>query len=328
MPPSRYTSKVCAWLGAGILAPVIPWSPLHAEKSIHESRPADPQGLVEIAAVSGSVEVSGWDRSEVEVSGTVGDKVERVEVTGAAHRTFIRVVPRPAWGWGADSEARLNIHVPVKSAVSATVVNAGLKLTGIQGELQLQTVSGNVSGDVGGDVRANTASGDVWITARSAKTVELNTISGSIHLLGGGGEVEITTVSGEATIELAALSRGRFKSVSGDVTASLGILAGGQIDGESVSGDFRLTFPSAPSADFDVQSVSGSINNCFGPKPAESRHGSGSRLQFKNGDDHARVRIKTKIGDVQLCVNRADGTDAAAERSKQHYGRRPIPYAL
>jgi hypothetical protein len=34
----------------------------------------------------------------------------------------------------------------------------------------------------------------------------------------------------------------------------------------------------------------------------QSRYGPGSRLEFKNGDGHAHVRVNTKSGDVRLCV--------------------------
>jgi hypothetical protein len=63
-----------------------------------------------------------------------------------------------------------------------------------------------------------------------------------------------------------------------------------------------LKFAAAPAAEFDVQSFSGDIRNCFGPKPMESRYGPGSRLEFKNGEGHAHVRVNTKSGDVRLCA--------------------------
>jgi DUF4097 and DUF4098 domain-containing protein YvlB len=145
-------------------------------------------------------------------------------------------------------------------------------------------------------------SGDVRLTARAARAVEVKTISGDIQLMGGGGEVDITTVSGSATIELSDVSRGRFKSVSGDMTVELALAPDGQLESESVSGDVSLKFAAAPAAEFDVQSFSGDIRNCFGPKPMESRYGPGSRLEFKNGEGHAHVRVNTKSGGVRLCT--------------------------
>jgi hypothetical protein len=303
MSKSQPDARQGAWIPICALAAlIVPWSLVQAGKAIQEHRAADPQGEVEIVNVVGMVEVDGWDRSEVEVGGTAGDNVDRVDVTTAGNRTLIHVVSRSGHAWGSDGEARLVVHVPAKSAVTATLVSANFKVTGVLGDLKVQSVSGNLRGDVGGNVRATTVSGDVRLTAHSAKAVEVKTISGDIQLMGGGGEVDIMTVSGSAMIELADVTRGRFKSVSGDMTAELSLAPDGQLEGESVSGDLSLKFAAAPAAEFDVQSFSGDIKNCFGPKPLESRYGPGSRLEFKNGEGHAHVRVNTKSGDVRLCA--------------------------
>jgi DUF4097 and DUF4098 domain-containing protein YvlB len=303
MSKAQSEARYHGWIAiCALTALVVPWSLVHAGKTILERRAADPQGEIEIVNVSGMVEVVGWDRGEVEVSGTAGDSVDRVDVTSAGNHTSIHVMSRSAPSWGSDCEAHLVVHVPAKSAVTATLVSADFKVTGVQGDVKLQAVSGNLSGDVGGDVRATTVSGNVRLTARAAKTIEIKTISGDIRLTGGGGDVDMTTVSGSAAIELAGVSRGRFKSISGDMTAALAVVPDGQIESESVSGDVSLNFAAAPAAEFDVQSFSGDIKNCFGPKPVESRWGPGSRLEFKNGEGHARVRINTKSGGVRLCV--------------------------
>jgi DUF4097 and DUF4098 domain-containing protein YvlB len=307
----------------------VPWSLVHARRAIEEHRAAQLQGEVEIINVSGKVEVDGWDRSEVEVTGSAGDNVERVDVLSAGNRTTVRVVTRSTRSWGVDGEANLIVHVPAKSAVTATLVSADFKVAGVAGDLKVQTVSGQLSGDAGGDVRAGTVSGDVRLTARAAKTIEIKTISGDIHLTGGGGDVDITTVSGSTTLELADVARARFKSVSGDLTAALALLADGQIESESVSGDVSFKFSSAPAAEFDVQSFSGDINNCFGPKPLESRYGPGSRLSFTNGEGHANVRISTKSGDVRLCVKGTGSTHTSA-LSLARLARPPmvVPYVF
>jgi hypothetical protein len=330
MSNSHSAARYIGWITTCALASlVVPWSLVHAGRAIQERRAADLRGEIEIVNVSGKIEVEGWDRSEIEVSGTAGDNVERVDVTSAANRTSIRVLSRSSRNWGSDDEARLVVHVPAKSAVTATLVTADFKVSGVFGDLKVQTVSGNLSGDAGGDVRATTVSGDVRLTARAAGAIEIKTISGDIRLTGGGGEVDISTVSGKAIIELADVGRGRFKSVSGDIQAELALTHDGRIEGESVSGDLSLTFAAAPAAEFDVQSFSGDIKNCFGPKPVESRYGPGSRLQFTNEAGHGRVRINTKSGDVRLCVKGMSGTHVSAlSLARLRDSRMVVPYAF
>jgi DUF4097 and DUF4098 domain-containing protein YvlB len=305
-----------SWLAGGIIGAVlIPWRVSEA-RPVHEQLAVDPQGSIEIVEVAGSVALSGWDRPEIEVTGTAGDEVDRVEVTASGGRSVVRVISRSGTAHGGGNEAKLTVHVPMKSAVTITLVSADLALARLQGSVKLQTVSGDVTGDVGGDIRAATVSGSVRVTAAAARMIEVKTVSGTIHVSGSGGEVEISTISGDATLDLVSIARGRFKSVSGGLTAAFTLATDGRFEGESVSGNLEVKFVGTPAADFDVQSVSGNISNCFGPKPKEAQYGPGSRLAFKSGEGNAHVQIETKSGNVSLCTKDSPGKkDAQTRRS-------------
>lgn len=286
-----------------LLLLAVPWSLAHAT-SVDEHHPANPQGAVEIENVAGSVDVQGWDKSEVAVTGTIGRDVERVDVHGDGNRTSVRVLLPNGSMHMRDGEAHLVIHVPANSSVSASVVSSELKVSGVHGALDLRSVSGTISGEGGGDVRVNDVSGDIRFTATAAKRIEAREISGDLTLTGGDSDIEATTVSGDARLTLGTVSHARFKSVSGGISASLTPASDMQIDGETVSGNITLTFASEPAADYDVRALSGDIENCFGPKPIEPRYGPGKRLTFKTGDTNARVRLSTNSGEVKLCTKK------------------------
>ena len=290
----RLMTRVAA---AALCASLAPWSAVHAD--YHQTVSADPQGSVEIVAVAGSVEIEVWDRSEVEVTVTPEDLGQRVRMSHSGDMTSIHVEP---YGSGSGNDLHLTVHVPAKSGVSTSLVSADLKVKGLQGEAYFRSISGNIAGEVDGNVRVNTVTGTVRLSARTAKRIEVKSISGSVQLSGGSGEAELTTVSGTLKADLGALSRGRFKSVSGDVTANFSMAPDAEIEGESVSGAIRFALASVPGADIDVQSFSGSIDNCFGPKPTQAQYGPGSKLAFKSGDGHGTLRIATKSGDVKLCT--------------------------
>jgi DUF4097 and DUF4098 domain-containing protein YvlB len=295
------------YLLAGALAVLGgPWSLVHAA-AVEERRPANPQGAVEIINVAGSVDVQGWDRPEVEVSGTVGKDVERVELTGDANRTTVRVVlPSQLHTSNNDGAAKLVVHVPTGSSLTTSLVSSDLKVSAVRGDMKLQTVSGNISGEGGGDLRANSVSGNVTLTAPAAKSIEVKTISGDIVLGGGDADTAVTTISGDAQVNLGSVARARLKTISGTLSAHLGARPDAQIEGESVSGNIKLDFLSAPAADFEIETLSGSIDNCFGPKPAATHsHGPGVRLAFKTGDTRGTVKISTKSGDVHMCTKGA-----------------------
>ncbi len=291
-------------LAGALAALLLPWA-AHAVSTVDEHRPASPQGAVEIENVAGSVDVQGWDKPEVAVSGTIGKDVERLEVTSKGEHTSIRVIlPRGSNGGTRDGSAHLIIHVPANSSIEASVVSSDFKISAVRGAMELRAVSGNIGGEGGGDLHINSVSGDIHMTAMSAKEIEVKSVSGEIDLTAGNVDIEASTVSGDAHLKLGTVSRARLKTISGDFSATLAAAANAQIDGESTSGDFKLDFASAPDADYDIHTWSGNIDNCFGPKPTESRHGPGSRLAFKTGEGNARVRIRSLSGTVHLCAGK------------------------
>jgi hypothetical protein len=283
---------------------------VHAGRTFHEHSPIERGASVEIIGVSGSIDLSGWDQPEVDVTGDAGGGVDRVEVTTSPSRVTVRILPHGS----SEHESHFTIRVPGKSPLTVSLVSGDLKLTNVLGDVVLQTVNGDILGEVGGNLQARTVSGSVRLAAPAAHRIEVKTASGDIDLAGGGGDVEISTISGDAKLHFGPVERGRFHSISGDFTTELALAAGGQIEGNSVSGSMTLNFAGIPGADFDVQTLSGDISNCFGPKPVQPRYGPGSRLTFTSGDGHGHVHFDTKSGEVHLCARDLRAQRLASER--------------
>src|ERR1700761_1098520 len=111
-PLSRLTPyiAICAFAA-------VPWCASQAATDVNEHRAADPRGTVEISNVAGDIKILGWDQAQVDVTGTIGKDVERVEVSGDGSRTIVRVVLPEHQSGRTDSEAHLVIHVPLNSAI-------------------------------------------------------------------------------------------------------------------------------------------------------------------------------------------------------------------
>jgi DUF4097 and DUF4098 domain-containing protein YvlB len=302
---STFTAKLMIPLIAGALyACMASSSPAHADTEYKQTISVNPQGSIEIIAISGSIEIDGWDRPEVEITGTPDGLSDRVRLSSSEDHTTIHVEPYSLHS-DAGGDVHLVVHVPAQSSVATSLVNASVEVKGLKGDTYLRSIGGSVGGEVNGNLRVNTVTGAVHVSARSAQRIEIRTMSGRVDLAGGSGEAEVSTVSGKIQADLGSLSRGRFKSISGNITANYSLADNGQIEGESVSGTIRFGFASSPSADIDVESLSGTIDSCFGPKPTESRYGPGSKLIFKSGEGHGSLRITTQSGDVNLCTGTA-----------------------
>jgi len=281
-----------------------------ARPGIDERRAADPHGEVEIVNVGGRVEVAGWDRAEVEVAGTLSSQADKLDISTDGAHTSIRVVPAQGEerSWGVREhgphDADLLVHVPQGSHLTASLVSADIAVRDLQGEQDLQTVSGEVTTTAAGAVRIHTVSGDVHLSAGAESALlEIGTVSGDIDVNGGHGDVTVSTVSGQGKLALGTLTHARFKSVSGDYELSAALAGDGVLEAQSVSGDFSIDFTGGvPPADFDLHSFSGSLKTCFGQNAVHERYGPGSRLSYREGAASARVRIDTSSGDVKLCA--------------------------
>ena len=282
-----------------------------ATRAVNERRPADPRGTVEIVNTAGRVSVAGWERPEVEVTGTLAERVERLEFTRSGTRTLVRVVLRKGASMSGSGDAVLDIKVPSGSTLDASTVSADLRVRGVAGEQQLATVSGDVEADLGREASARSISGNLRLGSSSGTTrLEVSSVSGSITVTGQvGGRVEASTVSGDASFVLGAVSEAEFETVSGDLTATLALAADGRLRAESVSGNVRVDFVGAlPPARFGIESFSGDIELCAAARAATSKDealkvdGSSRTLEFRNAPGTARVDVETMSGDVRLCT--------------------------
>ena len=281
-----------------------------ASRTVDERLAADLRGSVEIVSTAGRVSVTGWDRPEVAVTGTLEEGVERLEFTGSGGKTVIRVIQRklPSTDRTAG-DAVLDVRVPRDSRLNVAVVSADLDVRQLLGEQTLSTVSGDVDAELGVEAAARTVSGDLRLAAKpSTRRLEISTASGDVKVSGrAGGRVEVRTVSGDAQFALGSVTEGEFKSVSGDLQVSLALEPKGRLAVESVSGTVDIRFATAPAARFQLRSFSGDIELCPAVKPMVSATDGGDpfaakRREFQSGDGQGRVEVQTMSGDIQLCA--------------------------
>lgn len=291
----------------GVLG-ALPWAlgpvALASTRSVDQTQPADPNGTVEIVNVAGSVTVSGWNRPEVSVTGQIGDRVERVELTHSDHHTLVRAVLPHGVGFhfSGDGSARLTIRVPAHSGLQVSLVSADLAVSGVSGPQQLRTVSGTIQSEGGGAAHIDTVSGDVKLTVPDGTSAQVETTNGDVTVSGAGGDVSVNTTSGDGHLRLGSLHTFSLHTVSGsfDIDARLGAAA--QFTVESISGDIKVHLSGTPGAEFDLKSLSGDISNCNGPKATRPEYGPGSQLNFQTGDAQAHVHMSSTSGDLELCA--------------------------
>ncbi len=271
-------------------------------REVDESIDAASDGQVEIINISGSVEVYGWSRDTVEVTGELGSKVEELILERNGDKVLVKVkVPRNN---SNNISSDLEIRVPEDSSIDVSTVSADITVENVDGEQHLHTVSGDVITQAAdSDVSAQAVSGDVDITGDGGEIeAQANTVSGDVTVIGVSGAVGAEAVSGDVMVRDGSFERASLNTVNGEIGFQAGLEDGGKLTVESVNGDVDIQFDGSVSARFDIDTFNGDINNCFGPKAERtSKYAPGWELSFTQGDGDGRVTISTLNGDIDLC---------------------------
>ena len=283
--------------------PVLMIGSLALAAEVDQKLDADPEGKVSVYNTSGSVEIEGWGRREVEVKGTIGDDVEEFIFESSGKVTTIKVKVRNRSHGRSDVTSNLVIRVPQKSSLDVSTVSADIDVENVRGDQELQAVSGDIETEIfGSDIRANTVSGDLDIVAEGEGRARLVSVSGDITARGLAGEVNAEVVSGDVDIRGGSFDEIKAESVNGDITWVGTLREGGRLDMETVNGSIDVEFVGSVDARFDIETFNGRIKNCFGPKPERtSKYAPGWELSFTEGEGSGRVTIATLNGSLDLC---------------------------
>ena len=226
-------------------------------------------GSVEIANVSGDINLTGYEGSAVVVSaykeGRDRDMVE-VEDASTQGRVVLRV-KYPNDCRNCNASIRFEVRVPRSGNISfdkISTASGDVKAEGFSGRLHLSTASGNVTvRGVGGEIRASSASGTVRV-AEATGSVNATSASGNV-------EVELTRLEGTGNM--------RFSSASGDV---------------------HVRMPSSLDAHVSISTASGDIETNFPLEVRRDQYGPGSRAEGQLGTGARTLKISSASGNVSL----------------------------
>ena len=135
------------------------------------------------------------------------------------------------------------------------------------------------------------------------------TVSGETRLRDVAGTIELTTVSGDAVVDLSGPTTLALKSVSGDAT-----IRGGRLDAlrvGSTSGDIRIDSPLAGAAENAIETLSGDVElMASGGLRVEARTVSGdisTKLPHRNEGRMGRRTLIVGDGSIELAFRSVSG---------------------
>ncbi len=276
------------------LAALILCAAAWADTEVDRTCDAALEGRVHIANTAGSVTVKAWDASQVQVTGTLGNKVKELVFSASGDNITIKVVVPKRGGRGI--EAHLTVSVPRASRLDIDAVSAEVRVLNVEGQIEAATVSGALAIDQAkSPVKASSISGDVSVSA-NAPSVSAQTSSGKATVSGTIAALEAETVSGGLVIS-AAMDSARIKTVSGDVRVEGSVK---EFEAEAISGDISVA---TVLGEVEASTVSGRI-------AVGGQHLSEGKVFTVSGGVNLRgdlagpgdVRVETRSGRVEVRV--------------------------
>jgi len=272
-----------------------------ATQSVSETYPIGPGAEVDIDVLSGTVTIVLGSSDLVEVTGTLGDGVESLEIDGDEDGVYIEVEYDEDYHGKQEVDTDLTIRVPAGVALSVETVSASISVAEVAGELDLETVSGNIeitSKPAALDVE--TVSGNVYVESAPPES-DVSSVSGLIEIRAAGGALDAENVSGKIVVHGGVIDGGDLASVSGDITCHAIPGSGGDLDIETMSGTITLMIDAGMVASFDLSTFSGSIENQIGPEPRRtSKYTPGKELYFNTGTGGPSISLESFSGAIKL----------------------------
>lgn len=279
--------------------------PALAAQDITKRANVAPDVSLAVSNVQGRVDITAWDRNEVELVARLESDEDELEFEADSGSVSISVDrPDRRHKYRDDDDAILRIRAPKRATIEVTTVSANTTVSGIQGEQRLESVSGSIRTEsFDAPVELESVSGSITLAGNGGRaTVETANVSGATVVSGIRGDYQGETVSGSIRAAIAAAREVRAETVSGSVELELELTDEASVEMESVSGLVGLKLKPPVNAEFDLESFSGQIDNCFGPDARKtSRYTPGRELSFTQGRGEARVEIQTLSGQIRLC---------------------------
>jgi DUF4097 and DUF4098 domain-containing protein YvlB len=270
---------------------------LAAQTTVDQKHPAAPDGIVSIENMAGSVKVTGWDKAEVHVKGTVGSGGE-LSFDAGGKRTHIEIESdhNPM---GVKSD--LEVFVPQASSVEIEGFHATISVAGVTGMVTAETVNGSITqSGASKQVELQSVNGDIQVTKASGR-IQAEAVNGSVVLRDASGDVEASTVNGKLQVIGGSFERVQIEAVAGSVRFEAALASRGTLSIETVSGPVELLLPASVSADFQLSSFSGRISNELGPAAEKrSKWTPQTELSFSTGSGGARINVETLSGAIDI----------------------------
>ena len=298
--PTRVRITGCIPFLAAVMA-AMPMVHASAQQTIAVRHVVTSNASVRITGTFTELQIIGWDRDTVAVSGNAPADARFESSFGGSNSG-----PAPGVKMFLESRSgtmggKLELRVPAGARVWAKSGSADIDVRGVTGGLDLNIVGGRVK--VSGnphELNVESMDGNVAIDG-TPSWLRVKTATGDIDIAGGSDDAMLATISGTIRVGAGAFERAKIESVTGAVVFAGDIVRRGTVDINTHSGGIELSLPRRAGAELDVATVTGTIENTLTARAAvPGREGRGQEIGLTLGQGGARIYVRSFKGNVQL----------------------------
>jgi len=242
----------------------------HAKQDFHYSYPLAAGGDLHLENANGSVQVSGWDRNTIDISGTkyapddagLNDVQVKASVHGSS-ATIETIAPRNSFH-GSYGVAYV-IHVPRKTALEhLQTTNGSVSVDDLQGGGKVISTNGRIAmSHATGDYNVQTTNGAIHLDQCDGM-FRAESSNGSIKGTLGAGSISANTTNGPVDFTIDKPQDGqkmRASSTNGSIVLALGQFHDNGIKADTTNGSITLRLPNNTNAELEARTSHSSIKS-------------------------------------------------------------------
>jgi DUF4097 and DUF4098 domain-containing protein YvlB len=300
-------------IGAGLFASLVLASCINlgdlerARADFHYSYALEPGGRLDLHNTNGSVDIAGWDRNTIEVSGTKfassEDRLREISIRVSASGNEASVqTEEPRDFLHGSYSVRYVIRVPSRISLGQVhTTNGAISIEDLDGGGQLSGTNGHISlARDTGDYNVQTTNGQIDIEECSGSE-RAGTTNGSIRGRLKTGALQAHSTNGSIDFTIVKPIDGqpiRVSTVNGGITLTLAEFHDNAITATTTHGSVTLRLPSDTNARLSASSALSRISSSFTLASTVdiSRH----RFEGQLGSGGPLISASTTTGSIHL----------------------------
>jgi len=264
-----------------------------------------PGGRLFLESFNGSIEIRGWDKDSIEITGTKYAATEdllkqlKIDVNAAPDSVRVRAI-RPMDRRG-NCGAKFIVRMP-KNAILDRVEssNGSIRAENFVGPVRLKTSNGSINvWEVTGDLDADTSNSAIEV-GHFQGAANLRTSNGRIKADGVRGAFEGHTSNGTIDVTIAELDTGkplRLTSSNSSINATLEKWNQNDIYADTSNGSINLRLPEGVAAKLKADTSNGTVSSDF--EVTITSKGK-THIEGSIGSGGPNITLDTSNGNIRL----------------------------